>query len=67
MGQYNEILAWKCIKCGRVLTTQKGIANHMKRCKYVPAIPDGQLGFDDIDSHDVALEQAGCEETGQNG
>lgn len=41
--QYNEVSAWKCIKCGLVLQTEKGKKRHIETCKYIPPVLDGQI------------------------
>ena len=45
--QCKEIHAWKCIKCGRVLLTERGIKRHKETCKYIPPVLDGQINMDD--------------------
>ena len=46
--QYKDIHAWKCIKCGRVLLTERGIKQHEETCKYIPPVLDGQINMDDV-------------------
>lgn len=41
--QYYEVSAWKCIKCGRVLQTEKEKKRHIETCKYIPLVLDGQI------------------------
>ncbi len=48
MAQLNEIIAWKCLKCGRVLTTEKGKKRHLETCKYIPPVSDNQITCDDM-------------------
>ena len=43
--QYKEIYAWKCHKCGRVLTTQGGVLRHMEKCQYNPPVIKGQVSM----------------------
>jgi hypothetical protein len=32
---FNRIVAWRCLGCGRILVTERGIENHKKNCKCV--------------------------------
>ena len=48
LAQLNEIIAWKCLKCGRVLTTEKGKKRHLETCKYIPPVSDNQITCDDM-------------------
>lgn len=41
MNQFKEIFAWKCFKCGRVLTTPEGAERHAQKCKYAVPVMEG--------------------------
>ncbi len=57
MAQLNEIIAWKCLKCGRVLTTEKGKKRHLETCKYIPPVSDNQITFDDVGSYNHSTKE----------
>lgn len=48
MEQYKEVYCWKCLKCGRVLTTPGGAKRHRQKCRYTPPVIDGQMRFEDL-------------------
>ena len=57
LAQLNEIIAWKCLKCGRVLTTEKGKKRHLETCKYIPPVSDNQITCDDVGSYNHSTKE----------
>ena len=52
--QYREIIAWRCQRCGWLLTTDKGRKSHATKCRYaVPVLP-GQLTLADMEKGGTA-------------
>ncbi|GEM_PF-2382565 len=48
MDQYKQIFVWKCLACGRVLTTPKGVERHQQKCRYIPVQMEGQMKFEEV-------------------
>lgn len=48
MDQFRQIQAWKCRMCGRVLSSEAGLARHATSCRFVPPVLEGQLSVYDV-------------------
>lgn len=55
MDQFTEITAYRCMKCGNVLTTPRGATRHAQTCQYVPVQCEGQISFRGGDEENDAI------------
>lgn len=45
--QFEEVVVYKCRKCGQLLQTKNGCIRHSEKCKFEIQILDGQINIFD--------------------
>lgn len=50
---FRTIECYKCSKCGRVLTSIKGLERHKKTCKGRERELENQISFDEIEKEKI--------------
>lgn len=55
--QFMSTSVWRCLACGRVLLTEKGIERHKEHCRYKIPIIEGQINIYDIKSEEENINE----------